>query len=121
MDDRTEKRIVIESFTGGEDGHKLLGCYFVQHGDSDTYSFFGKDDKMKVPDVRVGSEFQFKLDDSPDINWTLTLAEVDQTLARKKMRGGWNDSRDPNQADGTYQAEAGGSGEEEPNAAGAYA
>ena len=121
MDDRTEKRIVIESFTGGEDGHQLLGCYFVQHGDSDSYSFYGKDEKLKAPDVRVGSEFQFTLDDSPGIDWTLTLAEVDQTPDRKKMRGGWNDSRDPALADGTYQAEAGGAGEEEPNASSAYA
>ena len=118
MEDRTENRIVIESVTP-DSGAQLLKCYFKQHGD--TYTFYDKDEKAKAHNLSVGSEFQFTLDEDPNVNWTLTLTEVDQTPDRKKMRGGWHDSKDPAMADGTYQAEAGGSGEEEPNASSAYA
>ncbi|HEV8430406.1 MAG TPA: hypothetical protein VGQ41_21055 [Pyrinomonadaceae bacterium] len=110
-----DKKIPIGSFTGGEDGQNLIGCYFKPKPD-DTYNFHDKDDKVKARDIHVGSEFTFELDEVPGVTWHLTLG----SNADEVLKGNWWDGRDPSLADGSYQAEAGGSGEEEePNAASA--
>ena len=111
-----EKRIPIKSFTGNEEGQNLVNCYFKQKPDG-TYNFHDKDDKVKAQEITVGRAFRFELDEKPGVFWTLTLgSDADEILC-----GNWNDKDDPSLADGTYQAEAGGSGEEEPNSASACA
>jgi hypothetical protein len=97
----------------------LLQCYFKPKDDG-TFNFHDKDDRLKRRDVTLGSEFSFVLDEVPGI-WHLVL---DQPTADPTVYGGiWKTGpeHDPSLADGTYQAEAGGSGEEEPNAASACA
>lgn len=119
MDDLNEKRIVVES-VNPDSGGQLLQCYFKQHGN--TYTFHDKDEKVKAGDIKLGEEFFFTLDEDPDVNWTMVITLAEHRPDRRTLFGNWNDSRNPSLADGEFQAQAGGSGEEEePNAASAYA
>lgn len=119
MDDLKEKKIVVESVTP-DSGGQLLKCYFKQHGD--TYTFHDKDDKVKASDIKLGEEFFFTLDEDQDVNWNMVITSAEHRPDRRKLSGNWGDSRDPSLADGEFQAQAGGSGEEEePNTASAYA
>ena len=108
MGEESDKKIVIDAFTGGAVGHDLLGCYFKLKNDG-KFTFHDKHDHVKGRDIRVGSDFSFSLDERPDIRWHLTL----NSDANEVLTGNWSDDRDPSEADGTYQAEAGGSGAEE--------
>ena len=97
----------------------LLQCYFKPKQDG-TYNFHDKDDRLKRRDITLGSEFSFVLDEVPGV-WHLVL---DNDPADPNLYvGSWKTGteHDPSLADGTYQAEAGGAGEEEPNAASACA
>ncbi|HET6975620.1 MAG TPA: hypothetical protein VFI24_04815 [Pyrinomonadaceae bacterium] len=117
MADTSDQQIIIDEFTGQPDGENLLGCYFILKPGVDVYDFYDKDGQPKGRHIRVGSEFTFELDDVPGIVWHLTLTEDSDNV----LRGGWWDGVDPAMADGTYQAQAGGSGEGEPNTTSAYA
>lgn len=64
---------------------------------------------MKGRDLRVGSDFSVHTDEKPGITWYPTL----NSDANEVLTGNWFDGRDPSEADGTYQAQAGGSGAEE--------
>jgi hypothetical protein len=108
MGDESDKKLVIDAFTGAAYGHHLLGCYFKVKNDG-KFTFHDKDDHVKGRDIRVGSDFSFTLDEDPGVTWRLTL----NSDANEVLTGNWSDGRDPSEADGTYQAEAGGSGAEE--------
>ena len=117
MDDVSDKIKIKEVSSTVAD--PLLQCYFKAK-EGGTYNFHDKDDRLKKRDVTLGTEFSFVLDEVPGI-WHLVL---DQPTADPNVYGGiWKtgSEHDPTLADGTYQAEAGGSGEEEPNAATACA
>jgi hypothetical protein len=116
MDEANEKKIVIYSVSDIR-AHELIGCYFKQKP-HDTFNFHARDDKLKARDVKPDNKsFSFRFDDHPDILWTLSLSPDSGQI----LRGNWSDSRDPSLEDGTYQAQAGGGAEEEPNAASACA
>ena len=108
MGDESDKKIVIEAFTGGADGHNLLGCYFKPKNDG-KFNFHDKGNHVKGRDLRVGSVFSFTLEEKPGTTWHLSL----NSDANEVLTGNWSDGRDTTEADGTYQAEAGGSGAEE--------
>ena len=108
MGETQDKKILIHAVIGGDSGKALIDCYFTRHGN--TYTFFDKDGNEKAGDIKVGKEFSFKLDGLPHVDWTLSITNP---VGPDKLNGKWNDSSDPSQADGSYQAEAGGSGEEE--------
>lgn len=107
MGDIQDKNILIHDVIGGESGQALIDCYFVRHGN--TYTFYDSDGTEKATDIHVGKDFSFTLDRVPDINWTLSITNP---VGPDKLLGKWNDSKDPALADGSYQAEAGGTGEE---------
>jgi hypothetical protein len=119
MDDVNEKRIVIDTVIGEPSGQQLLHCYFKEHGD--TYNFHDKDHNVKGRDIKLDEQFRFTLDEDPDVTWSLTILKADGSPDRRKLIGSWNDNKDPSLADGEYQAQAGGSGEEEPTTASACA
>ena len=118
MGDKKEKlTIVITSVSGPEEqGKHLVHCYYKPQSD-DTYDFFDKEHKEKKKGVKIGEPFSFPLDLHV---YTLTLdPEPDKP---EGYWGSWStrSSKDPSNAEGTYQAEAGGAGEEEdPHAASA--
>ena len=115
MGETTDKQIFIHKIFGGESGQALIECYFIRHGN--TYTLYHKDGNEKAGDVKTGKDFSFTLDEVPDVNWTLSITNP---VGPDKLLGKWSDSSDPALADGSYQAEAGGSGDpEEPNAASA--
>ena len=115
MADKNDKNIYIHNVIGGESGKALIDCYFVRQGN--TYTFYDSDGTEKATDIKVGEDFSFPLDHVPDVNWTLSITNP---VGPDKLLGKWSDSSDPALADGSYQAEAGGSGDpEEPNAASA--
>jgi len=110
-----DKIYTIEHVFGGDIGQDLVGCYFKLKEDG-KFTFHDKDKNPKAHDLGVPSSFSFRLDENPGIDWHLTLTED----TGKMLTGGWQDGPDPANADGEYQAQAGGSGEEEePNAASA--
>ena len=119
MGDKKQKDpIVIKSFIGPEEeGKHLVDCYYMPKNNDDTYDFFDKEHKEKHKGVKIGEPFSFDLDLH---HYTLTL-DPDPD----KPGGYWGPwsttpTSDPGMAEGTYQAEAGGSGEEEePSAASA--
>jgi len=119
MADPIEKRIVIDTVIGGDSGQRLLECYFKEHGD--TYNFHDKDHNVKARDIKLNEEFCFNLDGDPGVDWCLVITKADGLPESRKLVGTWNDQKDPSMADGEYQAQAGGSGEEEPTSASAYA
>lgn len=109
---KQDKQILIKEITsGGQQGDALINCYFIRHGN--TYTFYDHDGNEKAGDIKVGEDFWFTLNDLPDVNWTLSITNPE---GPDKLRGKWNDSANPTLADGSYQAEAGGSGEEEGDA-----
>ncbi|HXQ36957.1 MAG TPA: hypothetical protein VN843_23295 [Anaerolineales bacterium] len=112
-----DKNIKIHNVIGGISGKALIECYFNRHGN--TYTFYDKDGNEKAADIKVGEDFWFTLDEVPDVNWTLSITNP---VGPDRLLGKWSDSANPTLADGSYQAEAGGSGEEEePNVASAGA
>lgn len=108
MGETTDKQIFIHKVFGGESGKALIECYFIRHGN--TYTFYDKDGNEKAGDVKAGKDFGFTLDEVPDVNWTLSITNPE---GPDKLSGKWNDSTNPTEADGEYQAQAGGIGEEE--------
>lgn len=115
MGDDNDKTYTIDTVFGGDIGKDLIGCYFkLKPGGK--YNFHDKDKNVKAHDLEIGSQFSFRLDENPAIDWHLTLAGEEGQM----LTGGWQNGPDPALADGEYQAQAGGSGEEEPtNAASA--
>jgi hypothetical protein len=108
MGDTKDKEIIIKHITsGGLSGEALKGCWFIRHGN--IYTFYDHDGVEKARDIHVGQHFSFTLDEAPDVNWTLSITNPEGPA---KLTGSWKDSTNPALADGSYQAEAGGSGEE---------
>lgn len=108
--------IVIKSYIGGDEGRHLVECYFVPKNDN-KYDFFDKEHKEKKRDVKIGEPFSFDLDLH---HYTLTLDPDPDPARPEGYSGTWSTGTEPGMAEGTYQAEAGGSGEEEdPHAASA--
>ena len=112
MGEIKDKQILIHAVIGGESGKALKECYFIRHGN--TYTFFDKDGNEKAGDIKVGEDFSFTLDGMPDVNWTLSITNPEGPA---KLSGKWKDSTNPIEADGEYQAQAGGTGEEEDTSA----
>ena len=105
MGDKQDKNIYIYNIIGGgPSGELLKGCYFIRQGN--TYTFFDKHGEEKAGDIRGGKPFSFPMD---GLNWTL---DITNPVGPDKLSGTWNDNIDPGLADGSYQAEAGGTGEE---------
>jgi hypothetical protein len=104
------------------EGDQLIFCYFKLKPDG-TYNFHDRDDKVKARDITLDKPFHFRLDEDPETLWTLILTSIVDDPTGVKLSGGWSksNSKNPSLEDGTYQAQAGGSGEEEPNAASACA
>ena len=120
MGDNNPNQIPIKTVSS-EDADVLLECYFDPKPNGD-FNFHYKD-KVKKRDITLGKEFSFVLDQFPDTLWHLVLQ---QDPDDPKMYGGtWRTGIAPGgkgMAEGTYQAEAGGAGEEEePSAASAGA
>ncbi len=114
MGEKQDKNIVINNIVGGNSGQLLIGCYFTRHGND--YNFYDSEGTEKGTDITVNDPFHFKLD---GIDWTLTITNP---VGPDKLLGTWTDNVDPSAADGSYQAEAGGTGEEgDPHAASAGA
>ncbi len=108
MGDIKDKQIVIKQIlSGGVSGEALKGCWFIRQGN--IYTFYDHDGVEKAGDIKVGEDFSFVLDEAPGVNWTLSITNPE---GPDKLTGNWKDSSDPTLADGSYQAEAGGSGEE---------
>jgi len=115
MADKNDQNIKIHNVIGGLSGKALIDCYFVRQGNK--FSFYDKDGTEKASDIKIGEDFSFPLDRVPDVIWTLSITNP---VGPDKLLGRWRDSSDPALAEGSYQAEAGGSGDpEEPNAASA--
>jgi hypothetical protein len=110
IDDTKKNDIVIDSFTGGESGKDLKGCYFKYKGEG-NYDFHDKDGKEKCKDLRIGSGCGFTLDEKPRIGWIITLHEP---CSDKLVNGDWTNTVPDSSAEegGTFQGQAGGTGEE---------
>ena len=105
--------IVINSVSGtNSDGNDLKGCYFKQNNEG-TYDFHDKDGKEKAKRISPGSSFSFHLDQH---EFTLSIAPGSSATF---VSGSWNDGDTITGADGSYQAQAGGSEDAEANAASA--
>ena len=108
MSDIKDKQIVIKHIIGGGlSGEALKGCYFIRQGN--IYTFYDQDGVEKAGNIKVGEDFRFTLDHPAGVDWTLSITNPE---GPDKLTGKWNDSTNISQADGSYQAEAGGSGEE---------
>ena len=102
------------------DGDELLLCYFKPKSNG-TYTFHNPEHVKKADDITFDKPFTCKLHDDQPTEWTLTLEPDSTDPIGKKYRGTWSKSNDndPTLEDGTYQAQAGGTLEED--AASAYA
>jgi hypothetical protein len=111
-DTSNDKKIVVDSFTGGNDGDDLINCYFKVKND-DTYDFHDKDDHTKCTGMTVGSSCSFSLDEDPGITWTITLTAP---CTETEVNGSWtaqSDEFEAEQEGGTFQAQAGGGADDE--------
>jgi hypothetical protein len=117
MGDPKDKNIYIHLVEGGDSGKDLLGCWYIRHGN--TYDFYDKDRTRLKEGIKVDEPFEVVLDGLPDVHWNLAITNP---VGPDKLAGIWSNNIDPTLADGSYQAEAGGTGEEEdPHAASAGA
>jgi hypothetical protein len=95
------------------DNHVLKGTFFQPTGVHDTYLFYypdGEQIQTDPPVIAGDIEFTFKLKDMKDIIWTISKLAINDEFAI----GSWSNSRNTNDDDGTFQAQAGPSlGEEE--------
>ena len=117
MADMDNDRITIHEVNSPE-AHELVKCYFKPKSGG-TYNFHNPEHVKKAEDITFDKSFSCKLHDDQSTEWTLTL-EPDGTDP-EKFHGTWSKSNDndPTLEDGTYQAQAGGTFEED--AASAYA
>lgn len=105
-DTSTDKKIVVDSFTGGNDGNDLIDCYFKPKNDG-TYEFKDKTDHTKCSDISLNSGCSFTLD---SLEWTLTLTPP---CTETEVNGSWIAvGPDNTQEGGTFQAQDGGGARE---------
>ena len=101
-DTSTDKKIVVDSFTGGSDGNDLIDCYFKVKNDG-TYEFKDKTDHTKCSDISLNSGCSFNLD---GLEWTLILTSP---CTDTEVNGSWTAvGIDGTDEGGTFQAQAGG-------------
>jgi len=108
-DTNTDKKIPVQSYTGGGEGVDLIDCYFKQKNDG-TYDFHDKDDHTKCTGLTVGvTSPSFQLDEDSGIEWNITL---EQPCSDTVVNGGWSaDSGTAQDLEGgTFNAQAGGGG-----------
>ena len=119
MADNDNQRIGIYAVNKPE-GHELVLCYFKRKAGG-TYNFHNPEHVKKADDIEFNKAFSCKLHDDQQTIWTLTLSPVDGDPTGEQFQGTWSksDNSDPSLEDGTYQAQAGGTMEED--AASAYA
>lgn len=116
IEDTKDKHIIIDSFTGDASGKDLKGCYFKHKGEG-GYDFHDKDGQEKCKGLRIGSGCGFTLDEYPHIGWIITLQEP---CSEKLVNGRWTNTvpKITQEEGGTFQGQAGGSGEEASAASG---
>jgi len=103
-DTNDDKKIVVDSFTGGNAGDDLIDCYFKVKNDG-TYDFKDKDDHTKCTNLSVNSSCSFHLG---DLQWTITLTSP---CTEDEVNGNWtsqSEEFESEQENGTFQAQAGG-------------
>lgn len=103
--------IKIHKIIGPEDGEDLKGCYFLDAGDG-TYNFFDHENRQLNPiPITPGTTFGFTLPATPELGWSMRVDKMND----KKGNGDWSYTMAPRPADstgdGTFQAQAGGTGE----------
>ena len=119
MADMDNDRITIHEVNSPE-AHELVKCYFKPKSGG-TYNFHNPEHVKKAEDITFDKSFSCKLHDDQQTVWTLTLHPMDDDPTGEKFGGTWakSNGNDPSLEDGTYQAQAGGTLEED--AASAYA
>jgi len=101
-DTSTDKKIVVATFTGGNDGNDLIDCYFKVKKDG-VYEFKDKSDHTKCSDISLNAGCSFHLD---GLEWTLTLTAP---CTDTEVNGNWHAvGDDSSEEGGTFQAQAGG-------------
>ena len=105
-----DKKIIVDTYTGGSNGDDLIDCYFKLKNNG-TYDFHDKDDHTKLTGLTLNTASSaFELDEFPGVSWTITLTSGSET----EVSGNWNSQSDDNTQDGgTFQAQAGGGVDEE--------
>ena len=119
MSDPT-KWIKIDDVIGGrpQDQEALKRNYFEATTVNSTYLFYtpsGEQIRTNPPVLADDRDFSFELPEMPGVTWTVTNFAVDHEAAN----GNWSNTVQVGQDDGTFQAQAGGAGEDEASAAGA--
>jgi len=102
-------QIIIDQISGGITGDGLKGCYFQwvkDDGGFSVYNFFDKNGELVIPNLRVGSQFDFVLPYIQGVVWALTMKAGSCTY----VTGSWlnGKSSDLPEPDQSYQAQAGG-------------
>ena len=119
-------KIKITDVEGGNDRDDLKNCYF-QPVSAGVYNLYAQDNTLLASEITSGSSFQFTLQ---DLIWTIpNPANVANpfVIDPKRASGSWiingPASPLPEEGDesGTFQAQAGGSGDPEEEASSAYA
>jgi len=111
-DKDNDKMRIIE--VNKPDGDELLLCYFKPKNNG-TYTFHNPEHVKKADDITFGKPFTCKLHVDQPTMWTLTLEPDGSDPIGEKYKGTWSKSNDndPSLEDGTYQAQAGGTFEED--------
>ena len=119
MSDPT-KWIKIDDVLGGrpQDQEALKRNYFDATGVNSTYLFYtpsGEQIPTIPPVLADDRDFSFELPEMSGVIWTVTKFAIDHEAAN----GTWTNTEQVAQDEGTFQAQAGGTGEDEAAAAGA--
>lgn len=113
-------KIKINRIEGEKVGNDLKGCYFLNAADG-TYSFYDKNPNNPrnpiLTGIRDGFDSEFRLEDYPDILWGINIYNISDSAAN----GFWSSGNTETPGSGTFQAQAGGTGEPEPEASSATA
>lgn len=113
-----DKKITVDSYTGGNNGEDLEQAYFKYKKSDSTWDFYDKDNNSKCTGLVVGGSCSFTLDEYPGLTWTITLINP---CSETEVNGDWSTTTEgglptAETEGGTFTAQAGGGGVEEEEA-----
>ncbi len=116
-------KIKIKTVSGGDasDQEDLKNCYFLETATAGEYEFYDNNNNLvdTTPSIiESGTDFTFSLDD-PMETWSVTNLVISGTGQDATASGDWSNNAEITNDEGSFQADAKGTLDEEASSASA--